>query len=36
MIPLMFYLIFHFNIEITGAIYMHMYVIQLSLSVISY
>lgn len=27
MIPLMFYLIFHFNFEITGAIYMHMYVI---------
>ena len=25
MIPLMFYLIFHFDIEITGAIYMHMY-----------
>lgn len=28
MIPRMFYLIFHFDFEITGAIYMHMYVIQ--------
>ena len=28
MIPLMFYLIFHFDFEITGAIDMHMYVIQ--------